>query len=88
MRGESTSEPGSVALPESQVHRDMRDISRPRIECSYPMCFRKSLQLRKDRCGPAEGGRFELPRPLRACRFSRPVHSTALPPLQGVDGGG
>src|SRR6516165_5160201 len=29
----------------------------------------------------AERGRFELPKLLRACRFSRPVHSTALPPL-------
>jgi site-specific DNA recombinase len=32
----------------------------------------------------AEGGRFELPRRgLPVCRFSRPVHSTALPPFQG-----
>lgn len=30
----------------------------------------------------AERGGFEPPRPLRACRFSRPVHSTALPPLR------
>ncbi len=30
----------------------------------------------------AERGRFELPKLLRACRFSRPVHSTALPPLR------
>jgi site-specific DNA recombinase len=34
----------------------------------------------------AEGGRFELPRRgLPACRFSRPVHSTALPPFQVRD---
>jgi hypothetical protein len=34
----------------------------------------------------AEGGRFELPRRgLPACRFSRPVHSTALPPFHGHD---
>jgi hypothetical protein len=33
-----------------------------------------------------EGGRFELPRRgLPACRFSRPVHSTALPPFHGQD---
>ena len=30
----------------------------------------------------AERGRFELPNPLRGCRFSRPVQSTALPPLR------
>ncbi len=37
-----------------------------------------------DRDKWTEGGRFELPRRgLPACRFSRPVHSTALPPLQG-----
>ena len=30
----------------------------------------------------AEGGRFELPIPVKVCRFSRPVHSTTLPPLQ------
>lgn len=29
----------------------------------------------------AEGGRFELPMPFRTFRFSRPVHSTTLPPL-------
>jgi hypothetical protein len=29
----------------------------------------------------AEGERFELSIPLQACRFSRPVHSTALPTL-------
>src|SRR5579872_5083597 len=29
----------------------------------------------------AERGGFEPPRDLRPCRFSRPVHSTALPPL-------
>jgi len=29
----------------------------------------------------AERVRFELTKPLRVCRFSRPVHSTALPPL-------
>jgi site-specific DNA recombinase len=30
----------------------------------------------------AERGRFELPLPFRAGRFSKPVHSTTLPPLQ------
>src|SRR5882762_3054190 len=30
----------------------------------------------------AERVRFELTSPVRGCRFSRPVHSTALPPLQ------
>ena len=30
----------------------------------------------------AERGRFELPLPLRADRFSKPAHSAALPPLQ------
>jgi hypothetical protein len=30
-----------------------------------------------------ERGRFELPLPLRADRFSKPAHSAALPPLQG-----
>ena len=30
----------------------------------------------------AERGRFELPLPLRADRFSKPAHSTTLPPLQ------
>src|SRR5436309_13352999 len=32
----------------------------------------------------AERGRFELPLPLRADRFSKPAHSTTLPPLRGV----
>ncbi len=42
----------------------------------------------EDDCGcliafdKAERGGFEPPRPLRACRFSRPVHSTALPSLR------
>src|SRR5277367_1491233 len=31
-----------------------------------------------------ERGRFELPLPLRADRFSKPAHSTTLPPLRGV----
>gem|GEM_PF-6747897 len=30
----------------------------------------------------AERGRFELPRSLRLCHFSKVVHSTTLPPLQ------
>ena len=30
----------------------------------------------------AERGRFELPLPLRADRFSKPAHSTTLPPLR------
>jgi hypothetical protein len=30
----------------------------------------------------AERGRFELPSPVKGCRFSRPVQSTALPPLR------
>src|SRR6266404_6531610 len=32
-------------------------------------------------CDLAERVRFELTRPVRVRRFSRPVHSTALPPL-------
>ena len=32
----------------------------------------------------AERVRFELTRAVRPCRFSRPVHSTALPPLRRV----
>ena len=31
-----------------------------------------------------ERARFELARPVKALRFSRPLHSTALPPLQGA----
>jgi hypothetical protein len=31
-----------------------------------------------------ERGRFELPLPLRADRFSKPAHSTTLPPLQNL----
>jgi hypothetical protein len=31
-----------------------------------------------------ERGRFELPLPLRADRFSKPAHSTTLPPLRGA----
>src|SRR5271156_4320501 len=34
--------------------------------------------------GTTEEVRFELTRPLRAYRFSRPAHSTALPLLRGV----
>lgn len=34
----------------------------------------------------AERGRFELPLPLRADRFSKPAHSTTLPPLRGGRG--
>ncbi len=30
----------------------------------------------------AERGRFELPEPVKAQRFSRPPHSTTLPPLR------
>src|SRR6185312_10442424 len=33
-----------------------------------------------------ERGRFELPLPLRADRFSKPAHSTTLPPLRAVAG--
>ena len=29
----------------------------------------------------AEGEGFEPPKPVKVCRFSRPVQSTALPPL-------
>src|SRR6185437_7940277 len=32
----------------------------------------------------AERGRFELPKSFHPCRFSKPVHSTTLPPLQAV----
>lgn len=31
---------------------------------------------------PTDRERFELSIPLQVCRFSRPVHSTALPPVQ------
>ncbi|MDB5304124.1 MAG: hypothetical protein JWM97_1673 [Phycisphaerales bacterium] len=34
----------------------------------------------------AERGRFELPLPFRADRFSKPAHSTTLPPLRVEDG--
>ena len=34
----------------------------------------------------AEGGGFEPPGPARARWFSRPVHSSALPSLQGFEG--
>ncbi len=30
----------------------------------------------------AERGRFELPEPVKVQRFSRPPHSTTLPPLR------
>src|SRR5205807_1968642 len=39
-------------------------------------------ELRKGFISVAERGRFELPKLLRVCRFSRPVQSTALPPLR------
>src|SRR5207253_103767 len=40
------------------------------------------VELRKGFISVAERGRFELPKLLRVCRFSRPVQSTALPPLR------
>ncbi len=36
--------------------------------------------------GETERGRFELPLPLQADRFSKPAHSAALPPLQAERG--
>src|SRR5688572_32312204 len=38
---------------------------------------------RRLRLDVAEGVGFEPTSPVRGCRFSRPVHSTALPPLRG-----
>lgn len=35
----------------------------------------------------AERARFELAGPVKVLRFSRPVHSTALPPLPVNDNG-
>src|SRR5437588_12891759 len=47
---------------------------------------KKPPQKRRDSTGivrfKTERGRFELPRPLRADRFSKPAHSTTLPPLR------
>src|ERR1700753_2660371 len=37
----------------------------------------------RNRWSVTEGGGFEPPMDSRPCRFSRPVHSTALPPLRG-----
>jgi hypothetical protein len=37
------------------------------------------------RCHLAEAVRFELTNVLRRCRFSRPVHSTALPRFRCFD---
>jgi hypothetical protein len=36
--------------------------------------------------GETEGAGFEPANGLRRLRFSRPVHSTALPPLRNVEG--
>src|SRR3954471_15794909 len=48
--------------------------SRARIRCDNN-CLRRAGRMGTER------GRFELPLPLRADRFSKPAHSTTLPPL-------
>jgi hypothetical protein len=58
----------------SRVHRTAPD----RVELS---CHRKP----KKNNVLADGVGFEPTRPLRACRFSRPVPSTARPPIQVFD---
>src|SRR5207248_6998917 len=51
--------------------------------CAVTSCCQlDGLELRKGFISVAERGRFELPKLLRVCRFSRPVQSTALPPLR------
>src|SRR6187402_763721 len=67
-------------------------VGRPRREVIFGMpCFIGQLPNKvRDLVHPqedtvkykAERGRFELPLPLRADRFSKPAHSTTLPPLR------
>ena len=40
------------------------------------------LEVRLSMKPLAERGRFELPEPVKVQRFSRPPHSTTLPPLR------
>ena len=78
--------PNRDAKPCLSVHRDaLSEGANPRPFEQQPEARtpcktgdRPSLQ------GDSESGegRFELPRPSRACRFSRPVHSATLPPLR------
>jgi hypothetical protein len=49
----------------------------PEMENGPPLMATRSLD--------AERGRFELPLPLLVGRFSKPVHSTTLPPLRVED---
>ena len=53
----------------------LRKVVEPTGEFESRPRRRQNLEL-------AEGARFELASPARGCRFSRPVHSTALPPLR------
>ncbi len=47
----------------------------------YSRLCRSPLWGQRRVAGLAERGVFEPPKGLTPCRFSRPVHSTALPPL-------
>src|SRR5579863_3981761 len=58
-------------------------LARPRFEGDSPRCLREveSAPIRFF-LAVAERVRFELTNPVRGLRFSRPVQSTALPPLR------
>ncbi len=53
-------------------------------ETAAPLTRAAVVGETSDDFNAAERGRFELPLPLRADRFSKPAHSTTLPPLRGA----
>ena len=61
--------------------RDKSGTSAVQIE-QVPLQTPQFNGVTNDRAFRTERGRFELPLPLRADRFSKPAHSTTLPPLQ------
>ena len=71
--------PPTVAKEDS--NRDKSGTSAVRIE-QVPSQAPENKTVMTGDAFQAERGRFELPRPFRADRFSKPAHSAALPPLQ------
>ena len=71
--------PPTVAKEDS--NRDKSGTSAVRIE-QVPSQAPENKTVMTGDAFQAERGRFELPRPFRADRFSKPAHSAALPPLR------
>ena len=82
-------EPMQVSLCGEVLGDKWKGESGDRMGTNHPAAMSQVLQFADLQAVATQGsfgterGRFELPRAFRPDRFSKPAHSTTLPPLRG-----